>query len=139
MASMSDHVVKVRAELEGVTVRPGDTLVIAFSRSLTQQEAHEIRERIAGQLPGVRAVIIAGASGLAAYRPHEDSDVTQALREIWNRIEESDEAISPAWLRRVIVESGAWKGAPDEMPPLADRPDEPCARCGAVGKIHNVH
>lgn len=88
MASASEHVVSVRAELDNaVVVRPGDTLVlgIAVGRNVTLDEVKVIEERTTARLPGVRVVVVP-ADCMAVYRP-----------------------------------------------------DEPCERCGATGKIHDVH
>lgn len=62
------QVIRVKAELGSVVVRPGDRLVIGVSRTLTQADAHEIKRQAAERLPGVDAVIISDCSGLAVYR-----------------------------------------------------------------------
>lgn len=68
MASSSEHVLKVRAELDNMlVVRPGDKLVIGAG-FITAQHAAQIKERVARELPGVEAVIIAGIEHLAVYR-----------------------------------------------------------------------
>lgn len=81
MASASERVVKVRAELgNAVIVRPGDKLVIGTPGRLTQHEAETIKARIAEKLPGVEAVIIDSCSGLAVYRPDELPPLAERLR-----------------------------------------------------------
>ena len=68
--------VPVKLELtNAVVVRPGDKLVIGYAQPLNQETVHVIRERLAGMLPGVEAVIIDGVTQLAVYRPEaEDAD-----------------------------------------------------------------
>lgn len=116
MASIpSEQVVKIRAELgNAVIVRPGDKLVIATPQRLSAQQAHDMMDYLAERLPGVGGVFVSECTGLAVYRESDDTAIGAALREIWNRIEDSDEVISPAWLRRVIVMSGAWRGHEDD-------------------------
>jgi hypothetical protein len=108
MAQMpGEHVVKVRAELDNaLVVRPGDKLVIALAKPIDMATFGQIRERITGRLPGVETVIIDGVSGLAVYRASDDTAATRAMREIWEHLEQSDEAFSAARLRRIIAESG---------------------------------
>lgn len=60
----------VTAGLDGAAVvRPGDTLVIALSASISAPEAAAMAERAARLLPGTEAVVISGCTGLAVYRP----------------------------------------------------------------------
>jgi hypothetical protein len=47
--------------------RPGDKLVVALGRRLTEKEAHDEAERIQGYLPGVTVVIVE-AEALVVYR-----------------------------------------------------------------------
>lgn len=61
----------VETEFVGLTVRPGDKLVIAFPRLLNMMEANEIKEKIEILLPGVSVVILDGVSGLAVYHPDQ--------------------------------------------------------------------
>lgn len=98
------------ATLSAAVVRPGDTLILVYQRHISTAEAVAIKGRVAASLPGVEAAIIGGAASVAVYRPHNAAGPAQALRQIWARLEESDEAISAAWLRRVIAESGARNG-----------------------------
>lgn len=78
MASESEHVVRVRAEWDNaVMVRPGDTLVIGMSDAYGG-DFEQLRSDIAEHLPGVRTVIMEGATAFAACRP--DDDPLAALR-----------------------------------------------------------
>lgn len=72
MATLPSEVaVSVRAELGNAVVgRPGDKLVIGTG-FITQEHAAQIKERVAKELPGVEAVIIAGITNLAVYQPDE--------------------------------------------------------------------
>lgn len=77
MAGMSEHVVKVRAELDTpmVVLRPGDKLIIGYSRRISMAEAATIKGRIAEMLPGVEATIIDGADCLAIYRSDRPAEL----------------------------------------------------------------
>lgn len=75
MASMSEAVVKVRAELgNAVVVRPGDKLVIARTDRLTHEQASVIRTALAERLPGVDIILVDECSGLAVYRDEQPDD-----------------------------------------------------------------
>jgi hypothetical protein len=68
MAS-ADLNVASKVELETLAiVRPGDTLVVAYPRQLSVEQADTIKARIKDRLPGVEVVII-HANQLAVYRP----------------------------------------------------------------------
>jgi hypothetical protein len=43
---------------QGITVKPGETLVLSFRRSLSEYEAHEISSRLRGLIPGVTIVVV---------------------------------------------------------------------------------
>jgi hypothetical protein len=49
-------------------VRPGDTLVLATRRQLSQADADGYKHRLQDRLPGVEVVIVA-ADALVVYRP----------------------------------------------------------------------
>jgi hypothetical protein len=50
------------------TVRPGDTLVIATAKLMSDADGEKYRQRIERNLPGVRIVVIAPAIEMAVYR-----------------------------------------------------------------------
>ena len=50
-------------------VRPGETLIIGYSRSLDRSQADEIRRYAAARLPGVEVLVVDQCSALAVYRP----------------------------------------------------------------------
>lgn len=56
--------------LEGLVVRPGDTLILSFDRHLTDAEYTRIREDLRACLPGIaNLAVVEGASAMAVYRP----------------------------------------------------------------------
>ncbi len=72
MASESEHVVKVRAEWDNaVMARPGDTLVVGLSADITYAdgELDDLEADFATQLPGIKVVLVQGATAFAVYRP----------------------------------------------------------------------
>lgn len=48
----------------GLIVRPGDSVIIGFSHSLTPAEVKRIQEICAEKLPGVDIVAISGVTGM---------------------------------------------------------------------------
>lgn len=54
--------IPVRIDIEGIgsgiTVKPGETLVLSFRKQLNEQEAYEITSRLKETLPGVRVVVV---------------------------------------------------------------------------------
>lgn len=70
MAKMEPVELEVHTIISAVTVRPGDTLVVAvnLARPLTDQEADDIRRRLETVLPGVSVEPVV-ASALVVYRP----------------------------------------------------------------------
>jgi hypothetical protein len=55
-------------------VRPGDKLVLGYSRSvISEHDAAMLRERIAERLPGVDLVIITDVTHMAVYKPADDT------------------------------------------------------------------
>jgi len=56
-------------DFTGLTVRPGDTLILATPRRLSYKEFDEMRQQIEERLPGVKFVVLDSASGLAVYKP----------------------------------------------------------------------
>ena len=58
--------------VDGLIVRPGDTLIIRFtSRSLTASVEAGLRTLIMRRLPDLGDVLVLTADGLAVYRPDE--------------------------------------------------------------------
>lgn len=71
MASESKHVVKVSAEWDNaVMARPGDTLVVGLSVEIThtEQSLERLRSDCQEMIPGVKVVIIEGATAFAVIR-----------------------------------------------------------------------
>jgi hypothetical protein len=57
--------------LRGLVIRPGDKLVIAFNRSLSEDEYREVRDVIRSRMPDVPVLIVEDAAGVAVYRADE--------------------------------------------------------------------
>jgi hypothetical protein len=73
MEAMLMAIAKISIEtgFVGLTVRPGDTVILATHRSVSVNEFHEMRDRIEENLPGVKFVILDNATGLAVYTPEQ--------------------------------------------------------------------
>lgn len=56
----------------GVTVRPGDTLVLVTRGYTTKQDADLLRKAMAEKLPGVDVVLIGSTSQALVYRPETE-------------------------------------------------------------------
>lgn len=62
----------VRAALgNAAIVRPGDTLVVGLPDEDDEDGSHllEVKSEIESYLPGIKVVIVVGATSLATYRP----------------------------------------------------------------------
>jgi hypothetical protein len=64
----STATVRVRAQLDAVVVRPGDTLVVRVSGPLAMDTADEMKAGLEELLPGVTPVIVC-AEQILVYRP----------------------------------------------------------------------
>ena len=52
--------------------RPGDTLIVRYSRPLNEYEADRLKAKLAERLPGVHILIVSSpADQIAVYRPNE--------------------------------------------------------------------
>lgn len=60
----------VEANILGTVIEPGDRLVVAFRRRLTDKDANDVLQIIQEQLPGVTGVILDDVSAIAVY--HDD-------------------------------------------------------------------
>lgn len=111
MAGVHEVTLPVRLTTTAV-VGPGEKLIVARTDRISMADAERLKARIAELLPGVDVVIISECSGLGIYR--DDSQVLtysdcehpplQAIRAaILARLDESDEAISAAWLRKLLA------------------------------------
>lgn len=70
MAKMPD--LKLGVEISSAAmIRPGDRLVLGFSRQLDMAEADSVAKLVEERLPGVNVTIIDGLANMAAYRPPE--------------------------------------------------------------------
>lgn len=63
------------ADEHAVVVRPGDKLVIHVQGRLDQQHASLIKQRVAGSLPGVEAVLIDSSLQVLVYQPGETAEL----------------------------------------------------------------
>lgn len=68
---MTDKLPEIK---EGLVVRPGDTLVVAVEPEFTFDEY----QRLQNLLPGVKVIMVAGATGLAAI-PRENTSAREVL------------------------------------------------------------
>jgi hypothetical protein len=58
-----------QSEIKTGVVRPGDTIIVGFSRRISEQENHEIQDRLHFFLPDVRLVVFPEVEGIRVYRP----------------------------------------------------------------------
>lgn len=56
---------------EAIVVRPGDTLILRYSRPLSAQHVENLKRQLREELPDVRTVIVQ-ADGMAVYRTEDD-------------------------------------------------------------------
>ena len=56
---------------EDVTVRPGDILIVRYSRVVSAEEAERTKAQLKERLPGIRDVVVIEADELAVYRPDQ--------------------------------------------------------------------
>lgn len=49
--------------------RPGDTIIVAYSRRLTDAEMDHIRQIVEEYLPGLEVALFDGVSSVSVYRP----------------------------------------------------------------------
>jgi hypothetical protein len=72
MATIPD--IRLGVEVSSAAViRPGDTLVLGFSHTLSEAESAWISEKISAEMPGVRVTVIDRLTHMAAYRPREEA------------------------------------------------------------------
>ena len=64
---------------KAITARPGDTVILAFDRPLTDREGHEIHERATAWMPGVHVVVIPGDVDATTWKP-SDAELTRWIR-----------------------------------------------------------
>jgi hypothetical protein len=58
--------------LDGLIVRPGDTLILAFPDRLTHQRVDQLRTEVRERLPDLAGLAcVEGVSAIGAYRPDE--------------------------------------------------------------------
>jgi hypothetical protein len=62
-----------RVELDVVTVRPGDTLIVRVPLDLSMDGLDEVKAALRDRLPGVEPLIVA-ADQLLVYRPASSAD-----------------------------------------------------------------
>lgn len=68
---MTDKLPEIK---EGLVVQPGDTLIVAVEPEFTFDE----HQRLQNLLPGVKVIMVAGATGLAVI-PRENTDAREVL------------------------------------------------------------
>ncbi len=63
-----------------LTIRPGDTLVVAFTGTgrLTDADLDKLRTSAEAYLPGVKVMIFENECSLAVYRAEDDPDAVAA-------------------------------------------------------------
>lgn len=59
--------------LDGLIVRPGDTLLLAC-KEISRAEAAEIVEELGSFVEGVQVVFLRGVEQIAAYRPEPEAE-----------------------------------------------------------------
>ena len=64
--------IDMKVQLTATVLAPGDTLVVAVSRMLTDKERDQIGADFRTNLPGVKVALFEGCSGLATYHPAPD-------------------------------------------------------------------
>lgn len=52
---------------EAFVIRPGDKVLLRYSESLSQEQAHRIREQVKDRI-GLEALIVTGCDQIAVYR-----------------------------------------------------------------------
>ncbi|MGH3190005.1 MAG: hypothetical protein ACRDOL_22620 [Streptosporangiaceae bacterium] len=62
------------AASSAAVIRPGDTLILGFSRHLERDECESISERASAELPGVVVAVIDQLAHMAVYRPSAAAD-----------------------------------------------------------------
>jgi len=64
--------IDMKVQLTATVLAPGDTLVVAVSRRLTDWERDQMAADFRTNLPGVKVALIEQCSGLATYHPDPD-------------------------------------------------------------------
>jgi hypothetical protein len=63
-------------------IRPGQRIIVAYSRTLDQQEIADIRATIVEHLPGVEPLILGGCTPIVyTPAPHQEQAVTKGTPE----------------------------------------------------------
>lgn len=65
---MADTAVAPLAAMDGLVVRPGDTLIVRYDRTFNADEAQRVKDKLRERLPGVDVLVI-GCQQIAVYRP----------------------------------------------------------------------
>jgi hypothetical protein len=116
---LKEAVLKVRAELEsGVTVRPGDRLLVRVTRPLSPEMARQLRAWLREELPGVEILIVDGVDQMLVYRPkagtttpkHEKLTVTEEGHGTAEVVFASDRR-TWAWRCDGRCKAGGWIGS----------------------------
>lgn len=61
----------VEVEMSVATVRPGDIVIVRYSRVLSAEWVDKIKGQLKERLPGIRDVVVIEADELAIYRPDQ--------------------------------------------------------------------
>ena len=54
---------------EALVIRPGDTLIVRYDRSISTDQAQSIKELLTKRLPDLHDIIVLNADEIAVYRP----------------------------------------------------------------------
>lgn len=74
LPSPAPAAVDIRLAAELTVIRPGDTVVVRLAApSVTQQQAHAIKQRLEDALEGVTVRLVTGVDDIHVYRPGSDA------------------------------------------------------------------
>jgi hypothetical protein len=62
----------LEAVLDATVLRPGDTLVLRVAADVSREWFEDFKAHLAGRLPGVETVVVAGVEQMLVYRPGTD-------------------------------------------------------------------
>src|SRR6185437_6746061 len=68
-AEIEELGVRLTDEVKATVIRPGDTLVVAVKRRITEEEYHRMLEVVRSHIPGVKVLVIPEAGDIRVFRP----------------------------------------------------------------------